>query len=91
MYAIRSYYDIIVVGDLMQLPNVIPENTKKMIEPITQSYNLQDGYKYENNSLLSSICSIFPEVSRTLLREHRITSYNVCYTKLLRSRLNTSH
>jgi len=68
--ALSCAKNIIVVGDLMQLPNVISENTKKMIEPIMQSFNLHEGYKYENNSLLSSICSIFPEVSRTLLREH---------------------
>lgn len=68
--ALSCAKNIIVVGDLMQLPNVITDHTKKMIESITQSFNLVDGYKYENNSLLSSICSIIPNVSRTLLREH---------------------
>lgn len=68
--ALSCAENIVVVGDLMQLPNVISPQTRKMVEPITESFNLKDGYKYENNSLLSSICSIFPDVSRTLLREH---------------------
>ena len=61
---------IVVVGDLMQLPNVIPDKVKQMIRPISESNKLQDGYKYECNSLLSSICSIIPNIPRVMLREH---------------------
>lgn len=62
--------NIVVVGDLMQLPNVIAEDDKKKIQPISDSFHIKDGYKYESNSLLSSICTIIPNVSRTLLKEH---------------------
>ena len=61
---------VVVVGDLMQLPNVISANDKLMIRPISEGYKIKDGYKYESNSLLSSICAIIPNVPRTLLREH---------------------
>lgn len=60
----------VIVGDLMQLPNVVPDRVKEIIKPISDSFNFNEGYKYENNSLLSSICSIIPNVSRALLREH---------------------
>lgn len=62
--------NIVVVGDLMQLPNVIPDSVKSMIRPISEYYKVNDGYKYESNSLLSSICSIIPNVPRTMLKEH---------------------
>jgi superfamily I DNA and/or RNA helicase len=62
--------NIVIVGDLMQLPNVIPDQDKLFIRLISEAYKVKDGYKYENNSLLSSICSIIPEVPRTMLKEH---------------------
>lgn len=68
--ALSCAKNIVIVGDLMQLPNVIPEQVKLMISSFTANYNLKDGYKYENNSLLSSICTIIPNVPRTLLKEH---------------------
>lgn len=61
---------IVVVGDLMQLPNVISDNVKLMVKPISDSFKVNDGYRYEFNSLLSSICSIITNVPRTLLKEH---------------------
>ncbi|MDW5300718.1 MAG: AAA domain-containing protein [Sedimentibacter sp.] len=68
--ALSCAKNIVVVGDLMQLPNVIQDNVKLMIRPICENYKVKDGYKYESNSLLSSICAIIPNVPRTLLREH---------------------
>ncbi|MDD2396568.1 MAG: DEAD/DEAH box helicase, partial [Tissierellia bacterium] len=62
--------NIVIVGDLKQLPNVIPDKVKEIVKPISDRYNLSEGYRYENNSLLSSICSIIPNVPRTMLREH---------------------
>lgn len=62
--------NIVIVGDLMQLPNVIPGTVKEIVKHISEKNHIKDGYKYENNSLLSSICSIIPNVPRTLLREH---------------------
>ncbi len=68
--ALSCAKNIVIVGDLMQLPNVIPDKDKMFIRPISEAYKIKDGYKYENNSLLSSICSIISEVPRTMLKEH---------------------
>jgi len=62
--------NIVVVGDLMQLPNVISETIKKQAKVISDLANIADIYRYEEQSLLSSICEVFTEVPRTLLREH---------------------
>ncbi len=66
--ALSCAKNIVIVGDLMQLPNVIPDHVKLMVRPISENYKIEDGYKYESNSLLSSICSIIPNVPRTLLK-----------------------
>lgn len=68
--ALSCARNIVVVGDLMQLPNVISENIRKQAEAISDSAKIEDKYRYEKQSLLSSICAVFTELPRTLLREH---------------------
>ena len=66
MYAIRSYYDLGYVGEIVNV------NTKPILNALDNGYipviatvaSGEDGQVY-----------------------NRITSYNVCYTKLLRSAL----
>ena len=60
----------VIVGDLKQLPNVVDETTKEKTDLIFTSFNLPEPYRYSNHSLLSSITGIFPNVPKTLLREH---------------------
>jgi hypothetical protein len=60
----------IIVGDLMQLPNVVSSETKEITDEIFESYNLSDAYRYSSNSILSSILELFPEVPKTMLKEH---------------------
>ena len=62
--------NVVIVGDLMQLPNVISNNDKKKIELLTKEFNLKDGYHFEKHSLLSSVCNIIPNVPTILLKEH---------------------
>ena len=62
--------NIVVVGDLKQLPNVIPENIKIQTRTISDLARVEGKYRYEQQNLLSSICEVFPEVPKTLLREH---------------------
>lgn len=59
----------VIVGDLKQLPNVVPEDIKKRSEFIFEKFNLSTEYKYEN-SLLLSIVDLYKNVPRTLLKEH---------------------
>ena len=62
--------NIVVVGDLKQLPNVISEADKKLITQISDSCKISDNFRCEKNSLLSSVCETFTDAPRTLLREH---------------------
>lgn len=68
--ALASAKNAVIVGDLKQLPNVIPENQRKLSEAVFQSYRIPDGYNYAGNSFLKSICTVIPDVPQTLLREH---------------------
>ena len=68
--ALASAKNAVIVGDLKQLPNVIPEDQRKLSEAVFQSYQLPDGYNYADNSFLKSVCTVIPNVPQTLLREH---------------------
>ena len=68
--AMSGAKNLIVVGDLKQLPNVVTDKDKKRIKPLSDSADIADEYRYENNSLLSAVCRVFPNVPRVLLREH---------------------
>ena len=68
--ALASARCAVIVGDLKQLPNVIPENLRRQSEAVFHSYDLPDGYNYAGNSFLKSICTVIPDIPQTLLREH---------------------
>ena len=60
----------VIVGDVKQLPNVVNEDLRIKTDAIFNSYQLKPPYYYSNHSLLSSIIDLFPNVPKTLLREH---------------------
>ncbi|MBW8523835.1 AAA family ATPase [Chryseobacterium chendengshani] len=60
----------VIVGDLKQLPNVVDAQTAQKTDFIFQSYQLPEAYRYSNHSLLSSITEMFPDIPKTLLKEH---------------------
>ncbi len=60
----------VIVGDCKQLPNVVTEDNKKVLQTIFDSYSLNPGYNLAAKSFLQSVCDIFPKAPRTLLREH---------------------
>lgn len=60
----------VIVGDLKQLPNVVPEDIKEVTDRIFNSYQLPESYRYSSNSILSSLLAIFPEIPKTMLKEH---------------------
>lgn len=68
--ALASARCAVIVGDLKQLPNVIPENLRKQSEAVFRIYRLPDGYNYAGNSFLKSVCTVIPDIPQTLLREH---------------------
>lgn len=68
--AISCAKNIVVVGDLKQLPHVVDSKTANITDSIFNEYNISESYRYKNQSLLSSLIEIFPNAPRTLLREH---------------------
>ena len=88
MYAIRSYYEYGYRGDIMVMPNgcdmPIAHRDEIVRSKIAAEYNLDSGnpiflfvgrLTYTKNIHL---------IVKALGALNRITSYNVCYTKLLR-------
>ncbi|WP_312645444.1 AAA domain-containing protein [Hydrogenoanaerobacterium sp.] len=60
----------VVVGDLMQLPNVVDNEMKKRTDAIWSSYDISEAYRYSSHSLLLSITELFKEVPKVMLQEH---------------------
>lgn len=60
----------VIVGDTKQLPNVVDNDMQIKTDMVFNSYNLKKPYRYSNHSLLSSVIELFPNIPRTLLREH---------------------
>lgn len=70
MIAMSSAKNVVVVGDLKQLPNVITSGDRELIDKLAIRYLIDDKYSYLNNSLLSSITKAIVNVPRVILREH---------------------
>lgn len=68
--ALASARNAVIVGDLKQLPNVVKGETKQRSDEVFRSFSLPEGYSFSENSFLKSICTVFPDVPQTLLREH---------------------
>jgi len=62
-----STKNIIVVGDLKQLPHITSNTLDRSIDV---NFNIPPGYSYFEKSLLASLVDIFPDSPNTLLREH---------------------
>ncbi len=60
----------VIVGDLKQLPNVVSGEQRSETQGVFDQYGLRSAYNYADNSLLSSMIKLFPQVKRVLLREH---------------------
>nr|WP_315175368.1 AAA domain-containing protein [uncultured Flavobacterium sp.] len=60
----------VIVGDIKQLPNVVDADMQEKTDLVFNSYKLKKPYRYSNHSLLSSVLELFPNVPKTLLREH---------------------
>ncbi|WP_262152683.1 AAA domain-containing protein [Chryseobacterium foetidum] len=60
----------VIVGDLKQLSHVVESEKIQSTDFIFQSYQIPEPYRYSQHSLLSSVIELFPNIPRTLLREH---------------------
>lgn len=68
--ALSCAKNAIIVGDTMQLPNVITEEDKAKLDFITNACLMKPEYDCANMSFLQSICKVIPDAPQTLLREH---------------------
>lgn len=59
----------VIVGDTKQLSHVVTNDTRGKYEEIFNRYSIDEAYQY-TNSFLASILELFPDVPKTLLREH---------------------
>lgn len=68
--AFASAKNIVIVGDLRQLPNVLDSKNIQKSEEIWKRYSLAQIYHFSAHSLLSSAIATWPEAPTVLLREH---------------------
>ena len=68
--AFASAMNIVIVGDLQQLPNVLDNQNIQKSEEILGRYSLPETYHFSAHSLLSSSIAAWSEAPTVLLREH---------------------
>lgn len=68
--ALTCAKNAVIVGDTLQLPNVVTEDDKQKLNTIFKGYNVEQGYNCADYSFLQSVCTVIPNITQTLLREH---------------------
>lgn len=68
--ALTCARNAVIVGDTMQLPNVVTEEDRLKLSAIFNEFNVEQGFNSADYSFLQSVCAIIPNVEQTLLREH---------------------
>lgn len=62
--------NIVIVGDLKQLPNVLTNEDVEKAERLWNGYAFNEEYHFTAHSMLSSVVALWPEAPSVLLREH---------------------
>lgn len=60
----------VIVGDSMQLPNVVTPEAQFKLDEITTQLKIPQSYDCARNSFLESLCRTIPDIPQTLLKEH---------------------
>lgn len=68
--ALSCALNAVIVGDSMQLPNVVTPEVRLKLDEIGRKFKISEKYDYTRNSFLESVCRAIPDVLQTLLREH---------------------
>ena len=68
--ALSCAKNAVIVGDSMQLPNVVTEEDSLKYKGIFNEFRVAQGYNCADYCFLQSVCTIIPDVEQTLLREH---------------------
>ncbi len=67
--ALSCAKNCVIVGDKMQLPNVVDEKVKVITDKILQTADISKGYSF-SLSFLESMENVIPNIPQTLLKEH---------------------
>lgn len=62
--------NLVVVGDLKQLPHVVDRNMSDATDLIFNNFKIHQAYRYKNHNIMSSLMELFPNIPVTLLKEH---------------------
>lgn len=68
--ALSCANNAVIVGDSMQLPNVVGKEEKQALKAIQDIYQVEDKYDATNHSFLDSCVEVFSDAPVTMLREH---------------------
>lgn len=68
--ALTCAYNAVIVGDTLQLPNVVTDDDRQKLDVIMKQYKIVDGYDCAKNSFLQSVLDVVKGIPETLLREH---------------------
>ena len=68
--ALTCARNAVIVGDALQLPNVVTNDNRQNLDTIFAEYKVHQGYNSAVYSFLQSVCVVLPKVRQTLLREH---------------------
>ena len=68
--ALTCAYNAVIVGDTLQLPNVVTDDDRQKLDVIMKQYHIGEGYDCAKNSFLQSVLDVVKNVPETLLREH---------------------
>ncbi len=68
--ALTCATNAVIVGDTLQLPNVVTDEDRLKLDAVMKQYNIAEGYDCAKNSFLQSVLHVMSDVPETLLREH---------------------
>ena len=68
--ALSCARNAVIVGDSMQLPNVVTQEARLKLDEIAEQFPIPQSYDCARNSFLESVCRTIPGVPQTLLKEH---------------------
>ena len=68
--ALACAKNVVIVGDLQQLPNVLNGDDIQKSEAVWNRYALPEPYHFSTHSLLASALDVWKDAPQVLLREH---------------------
>ncbi len=68
--ALTCARNAVIVGDTLQLSNVVTTDDAIKLEEIAKRYEINEGYRCDKKSFLQSVIDVLLAVPQTLLREH---------------------